>query len=902
MTRTRKAPRRWETALAVVAPLLFAADAASPEKENQVKQILQRMESDVLAFRDVMEGLAASRCDAATLAECSQSNYNDCSSSYPNQVCMKADELVVEACGDGTTCNALWSPTETAVRIPATMALGSLGNPTDPQVIEGVCYSRLAEQYMVENNHPGSQMYFGSAYGSFRIVPALHSEECGAYDPRRRPWFVAASSGPKDVVLIIDVSGSMQDFGRMDMAKKAATTIVDTLTVADRFSIVAFSQDATHIGGEGGLIRATRENKDRMIAEIGNLSAGGGTNFHSAFDLAFNAVDLTIENEDTSGCNVAVLFLTDGVITKGPGDEEVINLVNERVAEIATNHGQKTTVFTFSLGDKADHNATKTLACSTGGIWTAVDDFDDDLVSAMSSYYKLYALGLGEAGNEDWVAWVEPYPFWEGHRGTSVSAPVFDRSVHPPQFLGVVAIDMYMDALEELLGESDSVMLDRFVLLSTARCPTIEMTECEIDSLRLAGGGEEATCGACSNATSTNGFARTLTETCLDEGDLPNDFWANTDMLGLGYEERACCEIGGIVPADMCPLEDTTPSLQPSFQPSSVPSSQPSSRPSAKYIWSDDPDSSYSAGIIVAICVGNIAVLSLLLFLLKKTLLSDDSEYDADLGLPTSRVGVEPEDIEDRTFEKQCTETTCANETMISKREPRIEMSRLHSIDPPADRSELALPGQVIDDSGYTRQFSLDPPADEPVLMRDCHSSTISQHIMTPIAVSTSPFNPEYARASSNLSDFELEARLSNLKRHQAIPEFPPQSPASQNTDPISPAASKKKKSKIDVSCSVEPMDNDVLFDDDGATNTHPGNIKFHKKASELRSWYKESSISKERDVICDLLVESVTSEGNRFLEKADSGLWHEITESGARKKASRALRRKSSKSINVVV
>ena len=32
-----------------------------------------------------------------------------------------------------------------------------------------------------------------------------------------------------------------------------------------------------------------------------------------------------------------------------------------------------------------------------------VDDFSDDLVSAMISYYLLYALGLGEGGNEDFT-------------------------------------------------------------------------------------------------------------------------------------------------------------------------------------------------------------------------------------------------------------------------------------------------------------------------------------------------------------------------------------------------------------------------------------------------------------------------------------------------------------------
>ena len=35
------------------------------------------------------------------------------------------------------------------------------------------------------------------------------------YNPTVRPWYVAASSGPKDVILVIDTSGSMRERGRM---------------------------------------------------------------------------------------------------------------------------------------------------------------------------------------------------------------------------------------------------------------------------------------------------------------------------------------------------------------------------------------------------------------------------------------------------------------------------------------------------------------------------------------------------------------------------------------------------------------------------------------------------------------------------------------------------------------
>ena len=247
----------------------------------------------------------------------------------------------------------------------------------------------------------------------------------------------------------------------------------------------------------------------------------------AAFETGFDSLDKTIRDEATSGCNIAVLFMTDGKITDGQFD--VIELVNERTKQIANEFDRKTTIFTFSLGQAADHEVTKSIACSTGGIWTPVDDFTDDLIDAMSSYYKLYALGLGEGGNEDFAAWVEPYEFYnpKGKMGTTVSVPVYDRSVSPPLFLGVAAIDMYMDALEQVLGEDamSSNMLDRFVMLSTARCPSIQLTECELDALRFIGGGEEATCGVC-NSTSYSGI---VPEKCSFNSDLPNNLWDNTD-------------------------------------------------------------------------------------------------------------------------------------------------------------------------------------------------------------------------------------------------------------------------------------------------------------------------------------------------------------------------------------
>ena len=41
------------------------------------------------------------------------------------------------------------------------------------------------------------------------MYPAAPDSQCDVqgealYDPRKRPWYVSASSGPKDVVLVLD--------------------------------------------------------------------------------------------------------------------------------------------------------------------------------------------------------------------------------------------------------------------------------------------------------------------------------------------------------------------------------------------------------------------------------------------------------------------------------------------------------------------------------------------------------------------------------------------------------------------------------------------------------------------------------------------------------------------------
>mmetsp|Transcript_6412 Transcript_6412/g.13432 ORF Transcript_6412/g.13432 Transcript_6412/m.13432 type:complete len:665 (-) Transcript_6412:123-2117(-) len=553
---------------------LFFAHAASAEAEARVTEIVSKLKADTLSFRDELERVYSDRCSAETLTDCAKGSYSDCTSAFPGQeVCMDPSQEC--------NANAFWDKTVTKVSIPAALAVGEGGNPTDPELVETVCYSRVVEPYLVEKfardeeywgqygvSRPGGS-YFGAHNGIFRQIPANYQQTCGLYDPRLRPWYVAASSGPKDVVLVIDTSGSMDDYDRIGLAVQAATTIIETLTVADRIAVVPFDTTAKVLTDENditvvGLVRATRKNKNALLTAISSLKANGGTNFYDAFDKTFELIERTIQQESTSGCNVAVLFLTDGVISYGPGAEEVINLVSSKATEIKSKYDRDFYLFSYSLGLAADSDVPKRLACETGGIWAQVDDavYGGDIVSAMAGYYKLFALGLGEGDNADFVSIVEPYPdFSTGKMITTVSAPVYDRNVSPPLLLGVVGIDSYMDALEQVLGvdASSTAMLNRFIALSTARCPRLNLTGCELDALRYLGGGDQAICGDCPSVDNGGGsYVGIVPQQCRGVSDLPRNVWANNDNIRFSFEEKACCKLEGTIAPTGYPSDKDT--------------------------------------------------------------------------------------------------------------------------------------------------------------------------------------------------------------------------------------------------------------------------------------------------------------------------------------------------------
>jgi len=60
------------------------------------------------------------------------------------------------------------------------------------------------------------------------------------YDCRMRPWYVEAAASPKDILILVDNSGSMMGQSKI-IARHVINTLLDTLSVNDFVNVLVFS-------------------------------------------------------------------------------------------------------------------------------------------------------------------------------------------------------------------------------------------------------------------------------------------------------------------------------------------------------------------------------------------------------------------------------------------------------------------------------------------------------------------------------------------------------------------------------------------------------------------------------------------------------------------------------------
>jgi Ca-activated chloride channel family protein len=192
----------------------------------------------------------------------------------------------------------------------------------------------------------------------------------------------------KDVVFVLDTSGSMAGDGKMEQAKAAMKFCVNNLDSRDRFNVVAFSTDIRP--WRSGLQSATRENVRDAEEFIAQFKAQGGTNIHESLRAALEMLNDTpsvsppSQGGEGGGMRPPVLiFMTDGLPTVGETNNERI------LAMVKDLNRRRVRVFDFGVGYDVNTHFLDRLAEQNNGYAENVLPKEDIEVKVSDFYAKV---------------------------------------------------------------------------------------------------------------------------------------------------------------------------------------------------------------------------------------------------------------------------------------------------------------------------------------------------------------------------------------------------------------------------------------------------------------------------------------------------------------------------------
>ena len=222
------------------------------------------------------------------------------------------------------------------------------------------------------------QLFYGASREDFGVTLLTHREpgKDGYYLLMISPkdeWAEQEYTA-KDIVFVLDTSGSMSEAGKMEKARAALLYGIRILRPQDRFNVVSFAGEERLM--EARMITADDQGRKRGEEFAQSLRPVGGTNINQALLSA-------MQQFESSNRPKILIFMTDGLPTVGVTNPTLI-VDNARAAKVP---GMR--LFTFGVGYDVNTALLDKLAAENGGVADYVEPKEDLEVKVSNFFAKV---------------------------------------------------------------------------------------------------------------------------------------------------------------------------------------------------------------------------------------------------------------------------------------------------------------------------------------------------------------------------------------------------------------------------------------------------------------------------------------------------------------------------------
>uniref|UniRef100_A0AAX7UDD2 VWFA domain-containing protein n=1 Tax=Astatotilapia calliptera TaxID=8154 RepID=A0AAX7UDD2_ASTCA len=292
---------------------------------------------------------------------------------------------------------------------------------------------------------------FGSATGLARYYPASPwmdarktPSKIDLYDVRRRPWYIQGAASPKDMLILVDASGSVSGL-TLKLIRTSVSEMLETLSDDDYVNVVSFNTLVKNTACFDRLVQANVRNKKLLKDAVQNISAKGITDYTKGFEFAFKQLSAT--NVSRANCNKIIMLFTDG------GEERAQAILEKYNAD------KKVRIFTFSVGQhNYDKGPIQWMACSNKGYFYEIPSIGAIRINTQE-YLDVLGRPMVLADKQaKQVQWTNVYlDALELGLVITGTLPVFNRTKTIDKrneenqlILGVMAIDVSLDDIKKL--------------------------------------------------------------------------------------------------------------------------------------------------------------------------------------------------------------------------------------------------------------------------------------------------------------------------------------------------------------------------------------------------------------------------------------------------------------------